>query len=282
MPSDARIKTILAQAAAQIDSDSPRLDAEILLATALKKPRSYLYSWPERLLESTDIKRFEALLARRCQGEPVAYITGSKEFWTLELQVNRDVLIPRPETELLVETALTRVTQQPARVLDLGTGTGAIALALAHENPGWEVTATDVSNAALEIAQANAKRLGIPNVIFKQSHWYAALQQHECFDLIVSNPPYIAADDPHLQQGDVRFEPQTALTAGITGLDALIGIISQAGRYLQDQGWLMVEHGYNQAEAAYRLFSDAKFSHIQTLSDLGGNPRVTLGRKADR
>jgi len=269
------IAALLAQAQLP-DSDTPRLDAELLLAHVLGKSRSYLLTWPERQIAEPEVARFQALLARRRQGEPVAYLLGEQGFWTLELQVSADTLIPRPDTERLVEVALQLGPQRPAQVLDLGSGTGAIALALASERAHWQVTGVDRMPGAVELAESNRVRLGLANVQFLQSDWFAALGQRQ-FELIVSNPPYIAADDPHLQQGDVRFEPASALVSGADGLDDIRYIIHSAPACLQPGGWLLLEHGWQQAEAVRQLLSKRGFAEVQSWQDLGGHQRVTGG-----
>lgn len=265
----------LRAAAAEIDSDSPRLDAELLLGHVTGWSRTAFRAWPERCLSAAQLAQFQAVLTRRLAGQPVAYILGEQAFWSLPLQVNDTTLIPRPDTECLVETALELPLAPNARVLDLGTGTGALALALASERPDWQVTASDAVPAAVALAQSNAQRLGLAIAVVC-SDWFDALAPQQ-FDLIVSNPPYIAAQDHHLSQGDVRFEPRTALVAGDDGLDDLRRIIAAAPRWLQPEGWLVVEHGYDQAERVQALFAAAGFGAIETRKDYGQQDRLTLG-----
>lgn len=260
------------------DSPSPRLDAELLLAAALGKPRSFLHTWPERVVSGEAAERYASYLERRRQGEPVAYILGHQGFWSLDLEVAPHTLIPRPDTELLVETALALVTLPQARVLDLGTGTGAIALALACERLGWQVTGVDRISEAVALAERNRERLGLGNAAFRESHWFSALGA-ERYDLIVSNPPYIAAQDPHLAQGDVRFEPSSALVAGADGLDDIRLIVSQAPTHLNAGGWLLLEHGYDQATAVRELLVREGFEAVESRRDLGGHERISLGRR---
>jgi release factor glutamine methyltransferase len=260
------------------DSPSPRLDAELLLAAALGKPRSFLHTWPERVVSGEAAERYASYLERRRQGEPVAYILGHQGFWSLDLEVAPHTLIPRPDTELLVETALALVTLPQARVLDLGTGTGAIALALACERLGWQVTGVDRISEAVALAERNRERLGLGNATFRESHWFSALGA-ERYDLIVSNPPYIAAQDPHLAQGDVRFEPSSALVAGADGLDDIRLIVSQAPAHLNAGGWLLLEHGYDQAAAVRELLAREGFEAVESRRDLGGHERISLGRR---
>ena len=259
------------------DSPSARVDAEWLLAAALGKSTSYLRTWPEREVTLACAERFAADLARRRRGEPVAYILGRQGFWSLELEVAPDTLIPRPDTELLVETTLRMLAATPSRVLDLGTGTGAIALALAAERPAWQVCGVDRIGAAVAPAERNRLRLGLNNATFALSDWFSALDG-ERFQLIVSNPPYIPASDPHLLQGDVRFEPQSALVAGQDGLDDIRAIIAQAPGHLQPGGWLLLEHGYDQAEAVRALLAARGFEATESRRDLGGHERISLGR----
>lgn len=259
------------------DSPTARLDVELLLAAALGKSRSYLHTWPERIVSSEAAEIFAGYLARRRAGEPVAYILGQQGFWKLDLEVAPHTLIPRPETELLVEAALELLPPRPARVLDLGTGTGAIALALASECPAWQVTALDRVSDAVALAERNRERLGLANAQIRLSHWYDAVAG-ERFDLIVSNPPYIAADDPHLVAGDVRFEPSSALVAGHDGLDDLRVIITQAPDHLAAGGWLLLEHGYDQAMAVRELLTHHGFIDVASRLDLAGHERISLGR----
>lgn len=259
------------------DSPTPRLDAELLLAHALGKSRSYLHTWPERELEAEQLERYQAAIVRRQAGEPVAYILGQQGFWSLELEVASHTLIPRPDTELLVETVLALLPATPAALLDLGTGTGAIALALASERPAWRLTGVDRVPEAVALAERNGARLKLANASFVESHWFSALAGQR-YQLIVSNPPYIAAADRHLTEGDVRFEPSSALVAGADGLDDIRLIIQQAPDYLQAGGWLLLEHGFDQAAAVRELLSARGFSAVESRRDLGGHERISLGR----
>ena len=259
------------------DSPTPRLDAELLLAHVLGKSRSYLHTWPERELEAEQLERYQAMLVRRQAGEPVAYILGQQGFWSLELEVASHTLIPRPDTELLVETVLALLPATPAALLDLGTGTGAIALALASERPAWRLTGVDRVREAVALAERNRVRLKLSNANFVASHWFSALAGQR-YQLIVSNPPYIASDDRHLAEGDVRFEPSSALVAGADGLDDIRLIIVQAPDYLEAGGWLLLEHGFDQAAAVRELLSARGFGAVESRRDLGGHERISLGR----
>lgn len=267
----------LLRAAELPDSPSARLDAELLLAAALGKSRSYLHTWPEKIVSSESALTFAEYLLRRRAGEPVAYILGQQGFWKLDLEVAPHTLIPRPDTELLVETALDLLPASPARVLDLGTGSGAIALALASERPAWHITAVDRVLEAVALAERNRQRLQLDNVHVLTSHWFSALDGQR-FDLIISNPPYIAAGDVHLGQGDVRFEPESALVAGVDGLDDIREIIQAAPQHLNAGGQLMLEHGYDQAAAVRQLLLDAGFEQVESRKDLGTHERINLGR----
>ncbi len=259
------------------DSPTPRLDAELLLAAALGKPRSYLRTWPERELDAAQQAQFDAFMQRRRNGEPVAYILGRQGFWSLDLEVAPHTLIPRPDTELLVETALELLSATPLAVLDLGTGTGAIALALASERPAWQVTGVDRVEDAVALAERNRQRLKLDNASFVQSHWFSALAGQR-YGLILSNPPYIRTDDHHLDQGDVRFEPSSALVAGSDGLDDIRAIIRCAPSHLLPGGWLLLEHGFDQAEAVRALLVAGGFAEVHSRRDLGGHERISLGR----
>ena len=255
------------------------LENRILLCHVLGLTRVGLITGSERTLTGDEAARLAALVERRLGGEPIAYIVGQREFFGLPFQVGPAVLIPRPDTELVVELALERLAPlpAPARLLDMGTGSGAIAVAIAHTRPDALVTALDVSDAALAVARANAAANGA-SVRFVRSDWFAALDDEE-FDLIVSNPPYIAAGDAHLAQGDLRFEPSGALTDHADGLSALRTIIEGAGTHLVAGGWLLLEHGYDQAQAVRTLLSDAGYAEVQSWRDLGNIERVSGGRR---
>ncbi|MBU3059551.1 peptide chain release factor N(5)-glutamine methyltransferase [Pseudomonas indica] len=271
----ATIESLLS-AATLPDSPTARLDAELLLAHVLGKSRSYLRTWPEQAVTGEQAQRFAALIERRRTGEPVAYILGRQGFWSLDLEVAPHTLIPRADTELLVETALALLPAGPARVLDLGTGTGAIALALASERPGWTLVGVDRVPEAVALAERNRVRLKRGNARFCESHWFSALAG-ERFQMILANPPYIAADDRHLGEGDVRFEPASALVAGPDGLDDIRAIIEQAPAYLEAGGWLLLEHGFDQAAAVRDLFAERGFITVESRRDLGGHERISLG-----
>jgi len=258
-------------------SDSARLDAELLLCHVLGVNRTYLYTWPERKLDEAQLRALEPLLGRREGGEPVAHILGKREFWSLELVVSADTLIPRPETELLVEAALERIPFDAEwRIADLGTGSGAIALAIASERPACHITAVERTPGALEVAQQNADRLGITNVTFHLGSWFEPLVDQR-FELIVSNPPYIPRQDPHLGEGDVRFEPVSALVAGEDGLDDIRFLVANAPQYLKAPGWLMLEHGYDQGEAVVSLLRESGYGEVDDLVDMPGHGRVAVG-----
>jgi len=275
------VKTALRQATTRLAThESAALDAEVLLAHVLGRDRSHLRAWPEKELSAAQAGQFEALVARRAAGEPVAHLTGLREFWSLALKVTRDTLIPRPETELLVELALERLPpDQALHVADLGTGSGAVALAIASERPTCRVMATDRSAAALAVARKNAADLGLHNAGFAEGDWCAALGEAR-FHLVVSNPPYVRTDDPHLTRGDVRFEPVTALAAGTDGLDDVRAIVMCAANHLEPGGWLLLEHGWDQGDAVRALLEDAGYSDVRTHPDAGGRDRVSLGRRA--
>jgi len=264
------------QLAQCVPTDEANIEAQLLLMHVLEVNRAWLIAHATDSLAAEPANAFQALLHRRLQGEPVAHILGTREFFGLSLKVTADTLIPRPDTETLVEAALQKV-HGAMRILDLGTGTGAIALAIARHAPQCEIIAVDASVAALAVAQQNALSLQLPNVQCLQSNWFTALGPAS-FDLIVSNPPYIEADDPHLQQGDLRFEPLSALASGTDGLQDIRQIIADAPAHLNAGGWLMLEHGYDQAEAVQQLLNAAGFKNVQSLRDLGDHLRVTLGQ----
>ena len=264
-----------------LDAARPRIDvdeAALLLAHVLQRSRGWLFAHAGDAVAEADAMAYDTLLARRERGEPVAYLCGRRGFWTLDLAVTPDTLIPRPETELLVELALARLPPSgEARIADLGTGSGAIALALASERPRARVVATDASAAALEVARGNARRLGLGNVEFREGDWFGALPDAR-FDVVASNPPYIAEDDPHLARGDLRHEPPAALASGSDGLDAIRRIVADAPAHLSPGGWLLVEHGWTQGASVRGLMQAAGLSAVSTHRDLEDRDRITLGR----
>lgn len=267
------------EAVAQLtDSESPKRDAEILLEMVTGKSRSWLLAFDETLLTAPQCEQLAALLARRKNGEPIAWLTGEREFWSLSLAVSPDTLIPRPDTEILVEQALAHLPASPSSVLDLGTGTGAIALAIASERPDCAVIGVDRIEGAVALATHNAARLAIPNVQFCLSNWFSAVSG-QTFSLIASNPPYIDEADIHLQQGDVRFEPDSALIAADNGLADIKIIASHAHAHLEPGGWLLFEHGWQQAEEVQKILRENSFVSIATCQDYGGNDRVTFGQR---
>lgn len=273
------IKQILTLSTEKLSSvsDSAQLDSELLLTSIINKPRSYLHAWPEKTLSESELNKFNSRLKRRLIGEPIAHILGERGFWSLNLNVTTDTLIPRPDTERLVELALENIPQQAQwKILDLGTGTGAIALSLSKERPDCFVTATDQSLAALTVAQQNAEKNQISNIKFIQSDWFSELENQQ-FDMIVTNPPYICDNDPHLRKGDVRFEPMSALTSGVDGLDDIRTIIKNSRKHLTKDGQLLIEHGYEQADAVSDLLKAANFKSVRNFKDYGGNPRVSAG-----
>jgi release factor glutamine methyltransferase len=253
----------------------------LLLAHVLQRSHAWLYAHGDDILASADLARYQALLERRVAGEPVAYLTGTRGFWRFDLQVTPDTLIPRAETELLVELALERLpADRDLEVADLGTGSGAIALALAHERPRAQVFACDASAAALSVARANASALDLGNVAFREGDWFAPLAG-ERFDLVASNPPYVAEGDPHLGEGDLRFEPVSALSSGNGGLDDIRRIVAAAPAHLLPGGWLLIEHGHDQGDAVRALMQGAGFAEVETRRDLEQRDRVTLGRRLE-
>jgi release factor glutamine methyltransferase len=265
------------ESALSLDSTTARIEVQMLLQHVLGVNRAYLLAHSERELDEAETAAYRALLQRRLAGEPLAYILGEREFFGLNFKVSPATLIPRPDTELLVELALQRIPH--GLVLDLGTGSGAIALSIAHSRPDVEVTAVDASAEALEVACENTRRLNISNARFIQSDWFSALTG-ERFDLIVSNPPYIEDADAHLEQGDLRFEPRSALASGADGLDDIRRIISDAKKHLNDSGWLMFEHGYDQATRVRELLEASGFVEVFSARDLSGIERVSGGRYA--
>jgi len=264
------IRTILRRAS---DVLGDRLEAELLLAHALGVNRAWFFAHAEDVADAEGTRRFDALVRRRAAGEPIAYITGTRDFWSLTLEVTPATLIPRPETELLVELALDRLPAGGS-VVDLGTGSGAIALAIAKERPDATVVAVDVSAAALDVALRNARRLGLERVEFVQGDWFAPLNGRR-FNLVISNPPYIEADDRHLGEGDLRFEPASALASGADGLDDIRRIASGADAHLLPGGAVLIEHGWNQGEAVRRILREAGLVDEFTAKDLEHRDRVS-------
>lgn len=281
MAPDPTIAEALKAASAQLHKALPeeaRLEAELLLAEVLKRDRSHLFAWPEKRLSADQQQHFNRLLEQRLSGKPLAYITGRREFWSLELQVTPETLIPRPETETLVERALDLIPPGTTlQIADLGTGSGAIAAAIASERPQAQITASDDSPAALVIARTNFQRLNLPHIEMAGGSWCDALPDGVYFDLIVSNPPYVAEDDPHLMLNGLPWEPRQALTAGINGLDDLREIIRQAPSHLQTGGHLLLEHGPDQGPAVRQLMTDQGFEGVVTHRDLEQRERVTAG-----
>lgn len=271
------IKSALKNASQQLQKSNEvdhRLEAEILLCHVLAKDRSWLYAWSDQKIPQKDYLHYLSLINRRKNGEPISHITGYREFWNLSLKITPDTLIPRHETELVVETILSLLTDKPLKLLELGTGSGAISAAIASERPQWQITATDKSISALAVAEYNFKNLNLP-IKTIHSDWFEDLRQNR-FDVIVSNPPYIADNDPHLQLGDLRFEPESALKSGNNGLKDIEIIILQSPDFLNSNGLLILEHGYDQGESIRKLMSQHQFHDPKTLQDLAGCDRVTF------
>ena len=274
-----KINHVVEEAIKQLEavSDSAHLDVELLLCSVINKDRIFLRAWPEHELNQQQLSSFQQLFKQRLQGKPIAHILGERGFWSLNLKVTTDTLIPRPDTERLVELALDIIPDDAQwKILDLGTGTGAIALSLAKEKSTCFITATDQSIAALDVAKQNAEDNKISNIKFIQSDWFTNLDNQQ-FDMIVSNPPYIKETDPHLQQGDVRFEPLSALTSGEDGLNDIRTIIKNSQQHLAEKGVLLIEHGYDQADAVCHLLSTESFTQVSNFKDDNGNPRVSIG-----
>jgi release factor glutamine methyltransferase len=262
------------------ESSSSRLDLEVLLCHLLDKNRTYLYTWPEKQLSNAEVDALNLMIQKRQQGTPIAHIIETREFWSLPFKVTPDTLIPRPDTEVLIEWVLGNFSDTPKSVIDLGTGTGAIALSLASEFSTWDVCGCDRIPAAVALALENAKRLGLSRVRFFESNWFDACA-HKTFDLIVTNPPYIPEDDPHLKQGDVVFEPSSALTSGLDGLDDIRFIAAQSWAFLNSEGCIVIEHGFDQAESVKRILTDVGFADVDHGQDYGGNDRFSFGWKRD-
>lgn len=276
MPTVAELLQTANQALATV-SPTALLDAEILLCDVLGKGRTWLRTWPDNTVSEEQLSAFNQYLARRCSGEPIAYIVGEQEFWSLPFKVTPATLIPRPETELLVELTLELIVESDAEILDLGTGSGAIAVALASEKPSWRVSALDYQNDALEVAKQNALRNNVA-ITFYRSNWFDELPKNVRFDALLSNPPYIEKGNVHLSEGDVRFEPMTALVAENNGYADIEHIAAQGVKYLKQSGWLMLEHGFDQGAKVRDIFIGVGYQNVVTRMDLAGLERVTVGQ----
>jgi release factor glutamine methyltransferase len=275
------IQQALLQARQNLADSSPtaRLDAQVLLSHILQCNTAHLLAWPEKKLNQEQLTNYQHLIQQRQQGVPVAHLTGSREFWSLNFSVNDSTLIPRPETETLVEFILDKFNdREKIKLLDMGTGTGAIAISIATEKPGWEIFASELSADALKLARHNSNNHQSSNITFIHSDWFNNIK-HKDFDIIVSNPPYIANDDPHLLAGDVRFEPQSALSAGAAGMDDIEYLCRHAKKHLKKNAWLIVEHGYNQKQLVSDCFAENGFTRIEQKQDLSGHTRMTAGKK---
>jgi|SaaInlV_100m_DNA_5_1039725.scaffolds.fasta_scaffold00907_6 release factor glutamine methyltransferase len=273
------VGNLISSAVARLpNSDSARLDAELLLAKALGKNRTWLFTWPEYQPSAEQITEFESLLAERNEGKPIAYILRRREFWSLELECSEDTLIPRPETELLVEIALSLQLPGDAKILDLGTGTGAIALALKSERPEWQITAVDLMPGAIELAKRNAINLDISGIQWQQGNWFEPLPESATFDLIVSNPPYVEEGSPYLKLGDVRYEPQSALIAGKDGMGDIRAIAAQAQPYLSANGYVLFEHGHEQSDLVRKVFLQNGYQFSEGFKDLNSLHRATVAQ----
>lgn len=261
-------------------SSSATLDAQVLLTHVLLCNTAHLAAWPEKELSEEQTSRYLQLIEQRNKGVPVAHLTGQREFWSLNFNVDDSTLIPRPETETLIEFILEHFADKKnLKLLDMGTGTGAIAISIASERPAWQIISSDVSEQALDLARQNSKQHQTGNITFIHSDWFENITEHD-FDIIVSNPPYIADDDPHLLEGDVRFEPRSALISGETGMDDIEHLCLHAKNHLADNGWLIIEHGYNQKQLVAECFSENGYTQIEQKKDLSGHTRMTAGNKS--
>lgn len=275
------IQQALQQASQALSETSPsaRLDAQVLLTHILQCNTAHLAAWPEKNLSEEQAAKYLQLTQQRKDGQPVAHLTGTREFWSLAFAVNDSTLIPRPETETLIEFILGNFSNKKnLKLLDIGTGTGAIAISIASEKPGWKIFASEVSEQALVLARKNSERHQTSNITFIHSNWFDNITDHD-FDIIVSNPPYIADDDPHLLQGDIRFEPRSALSAGESGMDDIEHLCLHAKDHLAKDGWLIVEHGYDQAQMVAECFAKQGYTQVEQKKDLAGHTRMTAGKR---